>query len=171
MIIVETTVSGVVQFVIKKVAVIFVRWRRRRLHLVRRGPGDDGCRDTEKQADKEQSYLFHRLRCGQRSMDEQLKVRVSHQKYSGKKEFREICRGAISSIYAGRLASWTERFSLFASTLPEVVFFLPTGNIDAWRYAHRVASSQTRHVVQARSVQSASARIRPSSTVKFRIAE
>src|SRR5438876_7213979 len=100
--------------------------------------------------------------------DEQLKVRVSHQKYSGKKEFREICRGAISSIYAGRLASWTERFSLFASTLPEVVLFLPTGNIDAWRYAHTVASSQTRHVVKARSFQSASERHKPSSTHQIR---
>src|SRR5438876_7200741 len=62
----ETAIAGVVQFVIKKLAVIFVRWRGRRLDLVRRGPGDDGCDGAEKQADKEPSYVFHRLRRGQR---------------------------------------------------------------------------------------------------------
>src|SRR6266480_4693117 len=58
----ETAIAGVVQFVIKKIAVIFFRWRRGRLGLVSRGPGNDGCSGTEKQADKEQSYAFHRLR-------------------------------------------------------------------------------------------------------------
>src|SRR5947209_19395356 len=38
-IVIETTASGVVQFVIKKLAVIFVRWRRGRLRLICRRAG------------------------------------------------------------------------------------------------------------------------------------
>src|SRR5438477_1492733 len=50
----EITASGVIQFVIKKFPMIFVRWRGRRLRLERRRAGDGGGGDTEKQADKEQ---------------------------------------------------------------------------------------------------------------------
>src|SRR5439155_15867676 len=57
----ETTASGVVQFVIKKLARILLRRCRGRLRFVRRGPCDGGGGGTEKQADKEQSYVFHRL--------------------------------------------------------------------------------------------------------------
>src|SRR5437762_12104784 len=58
----ETAIAGVVQFVIKKIAVIFIRWRRGRLSLVRGCAGKHGCGDSEKQADKEQSLVFHGLR-------------------------------------------------------------------------------------------------------------
>jgi len=58
----ETAIARVVQFVIKKLAVIFFRWRRGRLDLVRRGGGKHGRGASEKQADKEQSLVFHRLR-------------------------------------------------------------------------------------------------------------
>jgi len=61
-VVVETTASGVVQFVIKKLAVIFFRWCGRGLQLICRCTCDGGGSGTEKQADKEQSYLFHRLR-------------------------------------------------------------------------------------------------------------
>src|SRR6266513_4763179 len=62
----ETAVSGVVHLVIKKIAMIFIRWRGRRLGFESRGSGNGGRGGTEKQADKEQSYVFHRLRCGHR---------------------------------------------------------------------------------------------------------
>src|SRR5438093_12282085 len=61
-VVVETTASGVVQFVIKKLAVIFVRRRRGRLGFVCRGPSDNRGDGDEKHADKEQSYVFHRTR-------------------------------------------------------------------------------------------------------------
>src|SRR6266700_145317 len=66
--VVEITASGIVQFVIKKIARILLCWRgcwrRLRLKLLCAGNGGDGC--TKKQANEEQSYIFHRLRCGQR---------------------------------------------------------------------------------------------------------
>jgi len=49
----ETAVAGIVQFVIKKLAVIFFRRRGGRLDLVRRCAGNDGRGDSNKQADKE----------------------------------------------------------------------------------------------------------------------
>src|SRR5215831_14704114 len=58
----EAAIAGVIQFVVKKIAVIFFRWRGRRLELVRRGSGNEGCGGTENKADKEPSYLFHRSR-------------------------------------------------------------------------------------------------------------
>src|ERR1043166_6138660 len=61
-VVLETTASGVVQFVIKKIPVIFVRRRRRRLDLIRRGSGNDRSGGSEKQADKKQSYVFHMSR-------------------------------------------------------------------------------------------------------------
>ena len=64
----EAAASGVVQFVIKKVARILFRRAggRGRLRLELLCACDDGRCDTDNQADKEQSYIFHRLRCGQR---------------------------------------------------------------------------------------------------------
>ena len=58
----ETAIARVVQFVIKKLAVIFIRWRGRGLDLVRGCAGKQGCGDAEKQGDKNQSYVFHGLR-------------------------------------------------------------------------------------------------------------
>src|SRR5437667_9146294 len=51
----ETAIAGVVQFVIKKIAVIFIRWCGRRLSLVRRGSRNHRGDGNEQQADKEQS--------------------------------------------------------------------------------------------------------------------
>src|SRR6266481_1430276 len=53
MVVEETAIAGVVQFVIKKIAVIFIRWRRGRLGLESRCAGNGGGGCTEKQADKE----------------------------------------------------------------------------------------------------------------------
>src|SRR2546430_12904569 len=58
----ETAIAGVVQFVIKKLAVIFVCWCGQRLRLICRRACDGWDAGNEKQADKEQSYAFHRLR-------------------------------------------------------------------------------------------------------------
>src|SRR5207302_8101039 len=58
----ETAIASVVQYEIKKLAVIFIRWRRGRLALVTRGPGEDWGDSNEKLASKEQSYVFHRSR-------------------------------------------------------------------------------------------------------------
>src|SRR5213076_2817799 len=63
----EATASGVVQFVIKKVArILFRRDGGRLCCLELLCACDDGRCDTDNQADKEQSYIFHRLRCEQR---------------------------------------------------------------------------------------------------------
>ena len=91
----ETTSACVVQFVIKKIAVIFIRWRRGRLGLVSRGPGDDWGDSNEKQASKEQSYVFHRSRRLGYISDEPANPDVSAQKNSGKviiREYREPLR-------------------------------------------------------------------------------
>src|SRR5207253_9669193 len=58
----ETAIAGVVQFVIKKLAVIFIRWCGRRLGLVCGCAGKHGCGDSENEADKKQSLVFHGLR-------------------------------------------------------------------------------------------------------------
>src|SRR6266436_7082609 len=50
----ETAIAGVVQFVIKKLAVIFIRWCGRRLGLVCGCAGKHGCGDSEDEADKKQ---------------------------------------------------------------------------------------------------------------------
>ena len=46
----ETAIAGVVQFVIKKLAVIFIRWRGGRLGLKRRGAGEGRCNCRKEQA-------------------------------------------------------------------------------------------------------------------------
>src|SRR6266581_8446643 len=58
----ETAIACVVQFVIKKLAVIFVRWRRGRLGLICRRARDGRDAGSEKHTDKDQSYVFHGLR-------------------------------------------------------------------------------------------------------------
>jgi hypothetical protein len=83
-VIVEIAVRRVVHLVIKKITVVFVRWRRRRLSLVRRRSGNDGRCGTEKQADKKPSYVFHELRRLGKISDEQANPDVSGRKYSGK---------------------------------------------------------------------------------------
>src|SRR5260370_23382645 len=60
--VVEITASGVVQFVIKKLARVFFCWRGRRLRLICRRACDGRGGGTQKQTDTEQSYFFHRLR-------------------------------------------------------------------------------------------------------------
>src|SRR5438132_11169408 len=85
----ETAIAGVVQFVIKKIAVIFIRWRRGRLGLVSRGPGDDWGDSNEKQASTAQSYVIHgSTRLGYIS-DERANSDVSPQQSSGTAIIRE----------------------------------------------------------------------------------
>src|SRR5882724_11494521 len=93
----ETAIAGVVQFVIKKIAVIFIRWRRGRLGLVRRCSSDDRADGNKKQADKEQSYVFHGSRRLGYISDKPANPDVCCQKYSSKviiREYREPLRGA-----------------------------------------------------------------------------
>src|SRR5204863_10048914 len=85
----ETAIAGVVEFVIKKLAVIFVRWGRRRLGFVSRGSRNHRCDGNEQQADKEQSYVFHRSRRLGYISDEPTAPDVSGRKYSGKAIIRE----------------------------------------------------------------------------------
>src|SRR6266513_6038771 len=95
----ETAVSGVVHLVIKKIAMIFIRWRGRRLGLIYRGASDDGGDGDEKQADKAQLYVFHRLRRLGYISDKPANPDVSAQKNSGKviiRESRESLRHATS---------------------------------------------------------------------------
>src|SRR6266436_4978911 len=91
----ETAVSGVVHLVIKNIAMIFIRWRGRRLGLICRGASDDGGDGDEKQADKAQLYVFHRLRRLGYISDKPANPDVSAQKNSGKvivREYREPLR-------------------------------------------------------------------------------
>src|SRR5438309_6908189 len=80
----ETAIAGVVQFVIKKIAVIFIRWRRGGLGLVRRGPGDDWGDGNGNQAGKEQSDVFRRSRRLGYISDEPAIPDVSAQNNSGR---------------------------------------------------------------------------------------
>src|SRR5947208_15314023 len=54
----ETAVSGVVHFVIKKIAMIFIRWSGRRLGFIYRGASADGCDGDEKQSETEKQYVL-----------------------------------------------------------------------------------------------------------------
>jgi hypothetical protein len=77
--------------------VVFVRRHRRRLDLVRRGAGNDRSGGTEKQADKKQSYAFHRLRRFGYISHERTDPDVSERKYSGKAKFDEISGPTVVS--------------------------------------------------------------------------
>src|SRR5206468_9914953 len=60
--VVEIAAERVVHLIIEQIAMVFIRRCGRRLRLICRRAGDGGGSCTEKQADKEQSYAFHRLR-------------------------------------------------------------------------------------------------------------
>src|SRR6266513_2857622 len=96
----EIVVERVVHFVLEQIVRVFVRGNGRRLGLICRGASDDCWADCdEKQADKEQSYVFHRSRRLGYISDEPVSPDVSGRKYSGKaiiRESRESLRHATS---------------------------------------------------------------------------
>jgi hypothetical protein len=62
----EIAAKRVRRLVREKLARVFFLWGGGRLRLKSRRSANGGRRGTEKQANKEQSYVFHRLRRGQR---------------------------------------------------------------------------------------------------------
>src|SRR5207244_11253592 len=60
--VVEIALERVVHLIIEQIRVIFFRWRRRRLRLDGRRPGESGGYRSQAQKDAERLDGFHRLR-------------------------------------------------------------------------------------------------------------
>src|SRR5437879_12868177 len=67
--VVEIAAERVVHLIIEQIAVVFLRRAGGRLRLKLLCAGNGGGGGAENQAGKEQSYIFHRLRCGPRCLE------------------------------------------------------------------------------------------------------